>query len=99
VTSEGCGAVDLAGAGDLEGHQPAEAGVDDAGLQLLDRHPEGVEVLLWQVDPVALQVLPDVAQEVRELKGDAEVGGVGGRDGERHDRLEHREHLQPDDRG
>jgi hypothetical protein len=61
--------------------------------------PNGREVLHRQVDPAALQVLADVADEVAQLEGDAEVGGVGVGDLAGHERLEHRHHLEPDDRG
>ena len=90
--------VQLAGAGDLEGQQPAHRPVDDAVLEVLAGDAEGAQVLHRQVDPAALQVLADVAQEVAQLERDAEVAGVGVGDLARHERLEHRHHLQPDDR-
>ena len=61
--------------------------------------PNGGEVLAGQVDPAAAEVLADVADEVRQLERDPEVDRVRLGDLARHDRLQHRHHLQPDHRG
>ena len=64
--------VEPAVALDLEGHQCPPLGRDDPGVRV---GPEPAQVLLRQVDPAAVEVLADVAQEVGELEGEAERAG------------------------
>ena len=63
---------------------------------LLEVHPEAPQIILRHVDPGAVQILVDVAQEVGQLEGQTERAGgcLGGRAG----RLEHRQHHLPDHR-
>ena len=58
--------------------------------------PEALHVLLRQVDPAAVEVLVDVADEVGQLEGQSQ--GAGGLLGGRVGRLQHREHHLPDHR-
>jgi hypothetical protein len=46
-------------------------------LEVLAGDAEDPEVLHRQVDPAALEVLADVADEVGQLEGDAEVAAYG----------------------
>ena len=73
------------------------AGAPAPGQQLAVDAERG-ELVGGQVDAAAVEVLADVAQEVRELERHAERGG--GRLGlrARHDRAQDRQHLQPDHR-
>ena len=87
--------VEPAAAGDLEAHdlaplrrRPAERGVGGVAA----------EVLLGQVDATAVQVLADVAQEVGQLEGVAQVPGVRRRGG-RIAWFEDGQHHLADDRG
>ena len=76
-------AVDRPGAGDQVGQRPAHARLGalpgPAPRQQLAVHAERRELLGGQVDPPAVEVLADVAQEVRELEGDAQRGRVRAR--------------------
>ena len=47
-----------------------------ADAPLLRGGAEAADIRLRQVDPSAIEVLADVAKEVRELEGDPEVAGV-----------------------
>ncbi len=71
--------------------------VDDPPLQVRTGQSGRVEVVQRQVDPAAVEVLTDVADEVRELEGDAQILGRFVRVGRQ--RLEDGHHLQPDDGG
>ena len=56
-----------------------------------------VELILGQVNPAALEVFPDVADEVCELEGQAQR--AGGPVGLGDERLQNRQHHLPDDGG
>ena len=64
--------VQLPGPLDLEGIRSRHAGVDPAGPRV---GAETAEVLLWDVDAAAVEVLADVAEEVGELERAAQVAG------------------------
>jgi hypothetical protein len=79
---------------DLWRGDPGGAGGDQVGLGDAERREVGQR----QVDPAALQVLADVADEVGELEGQAEfAGGAGG--GGPVGRLQDRQHHRADDGG
>ena len=95
--------VDAAGAGDQVGQRAAHARIGPAGppapAQQLPVDAERRQLVRGQVDAAAVEVLADVAQEVRELERHAQRRGrwLGLR--ARHPGAEHRQHLQADHRG
>ena len=58
--------------GDLEPHERHELGRDAAAVERAAVEAEARELVGGQVDPARVEVLPHVAQDVRELHGDAE---------------------------
>ena len=78
--------VPLARARDLERHQVAEAAGRIAAQDLRGRHAKARKVVLRQVDAPAARVLADVAHDVGQLEGDAQVVRVAGRRRDRRSR-------------
>src|SRR5206468_7299823 len=81
TTGERCQRLRVTGsrALDLVRHELLERGRDLApeNIRVADAKPP--QFILWQVDARALRVLADVADDVGELEGDAEVAGIGAR--------------------
>src|SRR5687767_4059223 len=56
--------------------QPADGVGDAAGAQRLLGDAESCQILLRQIDSAALEIDPDVANDVGDLQREAEVEGV-----------------------
>lgn len=67
--------------------------------QQVSIHPVGSQLVGRQVHPAPPQVLVDVTQEVGQLKGSAQCGGMRGGFLAGHDRAEDGQRLQADDLG
>ena len=63
---------------DLEPHQPAKVSVRSQGEQGFPRYAEEGEILVGEVDAAQRGVLRNVAEDIGQLHGDAEIGGVLG---------------------
>src|SRR3954451_19579289 len=90
------GALEATYPGDLEPQQVPDPVVDAALLEVPASETEPLEVLDREIDPTPVEVLADVADEVRQLEGDAEVPRVA--IGRLVERTKDRHHLLADDR-
>ena len=68
--------VEVARAPALELDQPPHRLGDHAGREIVDRAAAGRQIVERQVDAAALEVVLDVAEDVRELQRDAQVQRV-----------------------
>src|SRR6516165_5948682 len=65
-----------AGARHLVRHQRSESGRDAALEHVSGRHAEALELVLRKIDAAAARIFANVADDVGELKGDAEVARI-----------------------
>src|SRR5690606_28328541 len=59
----------------LKSQESADSLVDRAAAQIVLADAEALEVLARKIDPIAVEILADIAKDIRELHGEAEILG------------------------